>query len=371
MATFFEQLLKQAIENLDVPSIAIEAKQRDGTQLLSLYLDSPSPLFSSQDAIDSNTLFTLASLTKLPTSVAALQQVEKGIIGLDNDVTHLLPTLKRQRILQGFKADGVPVLKDRTNPITLRHLLTHSAGTGYDFSNDELRRVQSLKGECLGSKPTVEQRFNLPLLFEPGESWNYGCSIDWVGRLVEILTNMDLETYMSKHIWQPLGVTRFTFRLNQKNAATNEVAVLAERDNETKRLRPLPEGLPLNNGVTDCFGGQGGYSTVPNFMQLLYSLLANDGRILKAETVDLLFQGHLTPASKSVLNRKMEDPSWAVGTFYPGETYNWSLGGLLIEKPGSSCPFSRGLNTLVWSGATNLFWVAHRVFIPTSKTRKC
>ncbi|KAH7189888.1 beta-lactamase/transpeptidase-like protein [Fusarium oxysporum] len=338
MATFFEQLLKQAIENLDVPSIAIEAKQRDGDHVI------PSVLtYFSQDAIDINTLFTLTSLTKLPTAIAALQQVEKGIIGLDNDVTHLLPTLKQQRVLQSFKADGVPVLKDRTNP--LRHLLTHSAGTGYDFSNDELRGVQSLKGEYLGSKPTVEQRFNLPLLSEPGESWNYGCSIDWVGRLVEILTNMNLETYMLKHIWQPLGVTRFTFRLNQQMP---------------QRTRPLPEGLPLNNGVTDCFGGQGGYSTVPDFMQLLYSLLANDGRILKPGTVDILFQGHLTPASKSVLNRKMEDPSWAVGTFYPGETYDWSLGGLLIEKPGSSCPFSRGLNTLVWSGAANLFWFIDR-----------
>ncbi|KAF4973605.1 hypothetical protein FSARC_145 [Fusarium sarcochroum] len=359
MATTFQQSLNQAIENLEIPSVAIEAKQHDGTQLLSMHLESPSPLFSSQNANSNDTLLTLASCTKLPTSIAALQLVEKGIIGLDSDITELLPTLKQQRVLRSFKPDGVPVLEDRTNPITLRVLLTHSAGTGYDFSNDELRRVQSLNGENLGSMPAVEQRFNLPLLFEPGESWNYGCAIDWVGRLVEILTNMDLKTYMLKHIWQPLGVTSFTFWPNQQNLATNKMAVLAERDKETKRLRPLPEGLPLSKGVTECFGGQGGYSTAQDFMELLYSLLVNDGRILKPETADLLFQGHLTAPSKCVLNRKMEDPSWAVGTFYSGETYDWSLGGLLIESPDSSCPFPRGPNTLVWSGAANLFWVTH------------
>ncbi|KAH7125086.1 beta-lactamase/transpeptidase-like protein [Dactylonectria estremocensis] len=360
MASSFELLLKKAITNLDVPSIAVEAKRRDGSRILSMYLGSPSPLFTSQNAIGKNTLFTLASLTKLPTSIAALQLAENGTIGLDDDVTDLLPTLKQQRILKGFKADGDPILEDRTNPITIRHLLTHSAGTGYDFSNEELRRVQSFHGERLSSKPTIEQRFNLPLLFEPGESWNYGCSIDWVGKLVEVLTGLKLETYMSKHVWQPLGITSFTFWPHQRDTTTKELAILAERDDETEHLRPLPEGLSLNIGVTDCFGGQGGYSTVQDFLQLLYSLLANDGRILKPETADLLFQGHLTATSKFVLNRKMEDPSWAVGTFYPGETYDWSLGGLLIEIAGHGCSLSRGSNTLVWSGAANLFWFVDR-----------
>jgi CubicO group peptidase (beta-lactamase class C family) len=305
-------------------------------------------------------------LTKLPTSIAALQLVEKGIVGLDEDVTDLLPSLKQQRVLQNFKEDGSPVLQNRTNPITLRHLLTHSAGTGYDFSNDELLRVQAFNRKHLSSQPTIEQRFDLPLLFEPGESWNYGCSIDWVGKLVEVLTGLTLETYMLKHLWQPLGVTGFTFWPHQRDTA---MAILAERDKETKRLRPLPEGLPLNIGVTNCFGGQGGYSTVQDFMELLHSLLANDGRILRPETVDLLFQGHLTAASKSALNRRMEDPCWAVGTFYPGELYDWSLGGLVIEKPSPDCPLSRGSNTLVWSGAANLFWVRLLRFIFTSRLR--
>lgn len=132
--------------------------------------------------------------------------MENGTISLDDDVTDLLPTLKRQRILKGFKTDGEPILEDRTSPITLRHLLTHSAGTGYDFSNEVLRRVQSFLGEHLSSKPTIEQRFHLPLLFEPGGSWNYGCAIDWAGKLVEVLTGLKLEMYMSKYIWQPLGV---------------------------------------------------------------------------------------------------------------------------------------------------------------------
>ncbi|KAH7232497.1 beta-lactamase/transpeptidase-like protein [Fusarium solani] len=318
MASSFELLVNEAIKNLDVPSIAVEAIRRDG---------SPSPLFTSQNAIGKNTLFTLASLTKLPTSIAALQLVENGTIGLDDDVTDFLPTLKQQRILKGFKADGEPILEDRTNPITLRHLLTHSAGTGYDFSNEVLRRVQSFLGEHLSSKPTIEQRFNLPLLFEPGESWNYGCSIDWVGKLVEVLTGLKLETCMSKYIWQPLGVTSFTFWPHRQDVAKKELAILAERDEETKKLRPVPEGLSLNIGVTDCFGGQGGYATVQDFLQLLYSLLVNDGRILKPETADLLF----------ILGR-----------------------GLLIETAGHGCPPSRGSNTLVWSGAANLFWFIDR-----------
>ncbi|EEU33543.1 uncharacterized protein NECHADRAFT_105768 [Fusarium vanettenii 77-13-4] len=333
MASSFELLLNEAIKNLDVPSIAVEAIRRDG---------SPSPLFTSQSAIGNNTLFTLASLTKLPTSIAALQLVENGTIGLDDNVTDLLPTLKRQRILKGFKVDGEPILEDRTNPITLRHLLTHSAGTGYDFSNDELRRVQSFHGEHLSAKPTIEQRFNLPLLFEPGESWNYGCSIDWVGKLVEVLTGLKLETYMSKHVWQPLGVTSFTFWPHQRDSAAKQLAILAERDDETKHLRPLPEGLSLNIGATDCFGGQGGYSTAEDFLQLLYSLLANDGRILKPETADHRNEQICAEPQngRSILGSR--------------------LGGLLIETADHGCSLSRGSNTLVWSGAANLFWFIDR-----------
>lgn len=306
-----------------------------------------------------DTLFALASLTKLPTTVAVLQIVERGIIALDDDVGRILPELCQHGVLTGFTHDGHPILRPRRNPITVRQLLTHSAGTGYDFSDPALARFQQSGGVPLSSGSTVEERFDHPLLFEPGKSWNYGCSIDWAGLLVEKLLSTDLETYTKENIWKPLGVSSFTFWPDKPaEARPQRVAPMYERIANSGKLKLLPDGLELNRGLKNCFGGQGGYASLDDFVELLSSLLWDDERILKKETTALMFRPQLSTESATTLQTKMADPSWAIGDFYDGEEYDWGLGGLLVTRGSNG---HRQPGTLIWSGIANLFWVRRSI----------
>ncbi|KAJ3529797.1 hypothetical protein NM208_g9599 [Fusarium decemcellulare] len=336
-------------------------RQVVGSCILSKYLGGCEPSWPNQGTVDNQTIFTLASCTKLPTTVAALQLVEKQLIRLDTDVSNILPVLGRQKVLAGWNPDGSPILNKRRNPITLRHLLTHSSGAGYDFSNRDLEKFHCFRNTLPSKGSTIDERFDLPLLFEPGEGWEYGCGIDWAGKVVEQLSGTTLESYLRQNVWEPLGATSFTFWPKCQDKEGRRLAALTIKSETTGRLRELPAGLGLNIGVTDCFGGQGGYSNAADYTELLFSLLANDKRLLQAETVDMMFEAQLSKKSKEVLQAVTKDPSWAIGDFYPGEVYDWGLGGLLIEQL-ESCDalYARGPRTLVWSGAANLFWFIDR-----------
>jgi CubicO group peptidase (beta-lactamase class C family) len=281
--------------------------------------------------------------------------VEKNLVKLDDEIDHILPELAGQKILVGFEQDGSPILKPRQRTITLRQLLTHSAGLGYTFMNEELAQYQKSRGKRVIQGSTVEERFGQPLLYEPGTAWNYSASLDWTGKLVERVAKKSLEDYLVENVWKPLGATGFTFWPDRERKGKGQLATLAERQLATGKLKPLSK-FSLNEGVEDCLGGQGGYSNAESFMKLLHSLLANDEKVLQKQTVDMMFQGQLSPESKAVLNENMKDPAWAVGDFYPGEEYDWGFGGLLVTKAAASGPRQSG--TLAWSGAANLFWVS-------------
>ncbi|KAG6011315.1 hypothetical protein E4U43_008402 [Claviceps pusilla] len=297
----------------------------------------------------------------MATTVAALQLVEKKLIALDSDVSQLLPALGRQQILVGWHADGSPILRKRRNPITLRQLLTHCSGCGYDFLNRDLVRLRRFQGTTAATrKATVEEWFDQPLLFEPGESWEYGSGVDWVGKLVEQFSGMSLEDYIKRHIWAPLGLSSFTF-WPKAPGYTHKLATVTELDPATKKLQVCNEGLDLNRNVTECFGGHGGYCTAADFAELLFSLLADDERVLQRSSVELMFQSQLPKKSQECLQRTMKNKNYTVGDFYDGEVYNWGLGGLLIEETrGSKAPYTRGPGTLVWSSRLNHFWFVDR-----------
>lgn len=128
--------------------------------------------------MEKDTVFVMASMTKLITTIAALQLVERGLVALDQDVSPQLPVLAAQPILAGFGDDGVPVLKTREKPITLRQLLTHSFGGVYGFLSSNIARYRHHLGIDGARGTTVDELFAMPLLYEPGESWTYGGGLD-------------------------------------------------------------------------------------------------------------------------------------------------------------------------------------------------
>ena len=227
--------------------------------------------------MSTDTIFRIASMVKLLTSVAALQLVERGKLKLDEPAGNIDPTLASAQVLTGFDAKGVPQLRPAQKPITLRNLLTHTSGFSYPlWDPNVVRYLKVARGN-----PALPR---MPLMFEPGTRWAYGGSLDRVGRMVEIAGGQSLDRYFSDHITGPLGMNDTGFSITEKQRARQ--ASLHVRDAHGKLL---PQAFEKLAAPTAFSGGGGIYSTAPDYLTLLQALL-NGGslrgtRILRPESV--------------------------------------------------------------------------------------
>ena len=152
-----------------------------------------------------DTVFRIASMTKAITCVAAMQLVEQGKLRLDEPVPNIDPALGSPQVLEGFDAAGAPRLRPAKRPITLRHLLTHTAGFSYEVWDANMVRYVKASGmPSMASGKVAALR--MPLVFDPGDKWEYGINIDWVGRLVEAISGQTLDAYFRDKIFVPLGM---------------------------------------------------------------------------------------------------------------------------------------------------------------------
>src|SRR5260221_11489091 len=197
-----DAVLRQAVEARDVPGVvAMAATDKD-----ILY----EGVFGTRDvanrpAMTRDTVSRIASMTKAVTSVAAMQLVERGKLKLDGPVPAIDKALSQPKVLTGFDASGAPMLRPAKRPITLRHLLTHTAGFSYEVWDANTQRY--VKATGMPSTPTGKiASLRMPLAFDPGEKWEYGVNIDWVGLLVEAVSGQKLDVYFQEHIFRPLGM---------------------------------------------------------------------------------------------------------------------------------------------------------------------
>lgn len=284
----------------------------------------------------------VASMTKLPTSIAALQIVEKGLVTLDEDVSHLIPSFAKQGILTSVADDGTPTVRERQNPITLRRLITHSSGAGYSFLDEKLGKIRA-------------PQYELPLLFEPGEGWVYGTGIDRVGHVVEKLTGLSLDEYMKVNIWGPLGAESSTFFPDGNPAIAVRRVPMSFREDPNGPAVEKPGAPTVTTGLKHCFGGHGLLGSMADYFKMVYSLLIDDEKLLKKETAALMFQPQLTPASKQELQRFMETSDMKLRfPFSPEADRDYGLGGLLVV--GDEHEYLRK-GALMWGGASSLSWV--------------
>ena len=128
-----------------------------------------------------DTVVWIASMTKAVTTAAALQQVDAGKLALDAPIGETVPALAEPKVLEGFGADGAPKLRPARKPITLRHLITHTAGFGYDIFNADIGRHMERHG-LPGIITCRRTALDTPLVADPGERWEYGIGIDWAGQ---------------------------------------------------------------------------------------------------------------------------------------------------------------------------------------------
>ena len=194
-----------------------------------------------------------------------------------------------------------------------------------------------------------------PLLFEPGTSWVYGSSIDWAGLVIMRLTKKTLEELFAEYIYKPLGIKDMTFFIqNRPDLQSRRLGVSWRTDDGGLEPTSL---MDINADCDDCFGGQGLFASMSEYIKILNSIVSDDGKLLKPETRALMFTPQLDEARAKALVKVMKGPA---GAFFVGEydteiPVNWGIGGLLFLKDGDGC---RKKGTLQWSGMFNTYWVS-------------
>src|SRR5258708_3121228 len=167
---------------------------------------------SRDTAMTADSVFWIASMTKAITAAAAMQLVEQGKLSLEGPIGKLLPDLAAPQVLEGFDANGEPKLRPARNPITLRHLMTHTAGFAYDMWNGDMVKYLEKTGTP-GITGCQNAALKTPIMTDPGTRWEYGTNIDFVGKAVEPVSGKKLDAYLRDHMFAPLGMRATGFKI--------------------------------------------------------------------------------------------------------------------------------------------------------------
>jgi methyl acetate hydrolase len=233
-------------------------------------------------------------------------------------------------VLEGFDASGAPRLRPARRPITLRHLLTHTAGFGYEVWNPELIRYVKVTGVPTFLSGRLAA-LNLPLVFDPGERWEYGINIDWVGRAVEAASGEPLDAYFRERIFAPLGMTDTGFVPSADQAAR---LVRVHRRGPDGGFEPIT----MEISHREFFSGGGGLlSTGHDYLAFLQMLLHhgrfNDAEVLRPETVALIGQNQIGDIQLGIMKTAMPELSNNVDLF-PGVNCGHGLANVITLAPG-------------------------------------
>jgi methyl acetate hydrolase len=345
--TDIDEVLDAAVSAGRVPGVVALAADRNGTFYQGAF---GARSLAGGAPMTLDTVFRIASMTKAVTGVAAMQCVERGKLSLDQPAGEIMPELANPQVLEGFDADGKPRLRPARRKITLRLLLTHTAGFVYHVWNAELYRYVEATGV-----PTVLSgalaSLSAPLAFEPGERWEYGINIDWVGRMIEAVSGQDLDTYMREHIFTPLGMPDTGFTLTAEQTARAAQVHARRPDGSLEPVSPPQTPKP------EFFAGGGAlYSTGPDYMTFLRMLLnggaLNGARILRPETIGLMAQNHIGDLQvqplKTVIPALSNDAE-----FLPKMAKKWGLTWYINTE---DVPGRRSAGSLAWAGLFNTYY---------------
>jgi CubicO group peptidase (beta-lactamase class C family) len=215
-----------------------------------------------------------------------MQLVEQGRLALDDPVSGVLPELAAPQVLEEFDASGEPRLRPVKGPITLRHLLTHTSGFVYDVWNAEMLRYMEKQG-IPGIVSCQNAALALPLVFDPGDKWDYGIGIDWVGKAVERVSGRPLGDYLTEHVFEPIGMRDTAFKLTDERRA--RLAGMHARAVDGT-LGPTEFEMPQEPEFQ--MGGGGLYGTASDYLAFQRVFLsegrANGHAVLKPETTRLM-----------------------------------------------------------------------------------
>ena len=344
-----DKVLKDAVSRGDVPGVVAAATDAKGTTYEAGF---GKRVLGQPDDMTPDTVVWIASMTKAVTGAAAMQLVEQGKLALDAPAKSVVPGLAEPKVLEGFDAAGKPRTRKAKRDITLRHLLTHTAGFGYDIWSPELGKYQEVMG-VPGIISCQNVALTTPLLFDPGERWFYGINIDWAGKMVEAASGKKLGQYMAEHIFRPLGMTSTAFKIT--DGMRKRMAKIHHRGPDGK-LTPDP-ALELPQEPEFEMGGGGLYSTAGDYLKFVRMML-NQGKSDKGQPV--LKPGTVAEMSKNAMGdlrvcmlKTAAPPFSNDAEFFPGMDKRW---GLTFMINNEKAPTGRSPGSLAWAGLANTYY---------------
>lgn len=299
-----------------------------------------------------DTVMAIFSTTKAIAGTVALQCVEEGLLDLDAPAKDYAPAIGKLQVIEGFDESGQPVLRPPKWDITTRHLMLHTAGFGYDFFNETYSRMAAEFDQpsvVSASRASIET----PLLFDPGEKWEYGTNIDWVGQVVEGIRGKRLGEIMRERVFKQLGMSDIAF--TRTESMKNRTATIHARG-EDGSLTPMDDFALPDNPEVDM-GGHGLYGTVPEYMKFIRMWLNDgagpNGRVLKPETVEWAVKGALVPPQKVTMLPGVNPSLSHDAEFFPGLLKDWSYTFMVNSE---DAPTGRPAGTIGWAGLANCFY---------------
>jgi len=345
--TSVDEVLNNAVERGDVPLVVAMAADENGI-VYEGAAGERSP--GSGDPVTPDTMFRIASMTKMVATVAALQQAERGNLDLDEPVETYVPEFAELQVLEGFDGD-TPRLRPPASQATVRQLVTHTSGLAYWFWNADIVRWEQATGipNVLSGKMEV---FTAPLVADPGTQLEYGINTDWLGRVVEAASGQSLDAYMAEHILGPLGMDSTTFLMSDEQRAGSVPIHVRGEDGSWQAT-----DVDWSQEPEWWAGGHGLYSTPRDYLRFQRMLLGGgtlEGvKVLERATVEDAFRNHIgeldfPPAIATA------DPG-TTADFNGGPGLKWGLGLMLNteQQPGM-----RAAGSGAWAGLFNThFWV--------------
>jgi methyl acetate hydrolase len=344
-----DRVVDQAVHAQDVPGVVAMATTERGILYEGAF---GTRALGTDAAMMPDTVFWIASMTKALTAAAAMQLAERGALQLDTPAADVVPELARVQVLTGFDASGTPQLRAPRRAMTLKRLLTHTAGFSQGILSAEITKYQEATGTP--AYTTFENAaLTTPLVCDPGERWEYGIHLDWVGKIVEAVSGHRLGDYLQHHLFAPLGMHSTSFQLSPSQRA--RLASMHARGPDGA-VAAVPLELPQEPQFQS--GGAGLYGTGPDYLRFTQMLLQrgtfNGAQVLQPETVHTMAQSHIGDLHcgewRSIV------PVLALpANFFPGMPQKWGLSFLINTAP---TPQGRAPGSLAWAGVAHaFFWI--------------
>jgi CubicO group peptidase (beta-lactamase class C family) len=296
-------------------------------------------------------IFPIHSVTKTITSVSAMMLVDRGKIALDDPVSKYIPSFAAMRVgVERKDGTGKAVLDmvPPRRPITIEDLLLHTSGITYGFYGEGLVKA-AYNGIYLGdfdNAEFAERIAKVPLAEQPRTLWNYGHSIDVLGRVIEVASGQSLYQFEKQNLLDPLGMTTTKFFLTEP-AERARYAQPVDKDRHVER-----NSLNLTRWES---GGGGMVSTVSDFAR--YGQMLLNGGTLDGKT-------YLSPATFAAMTTDHIGPGSGVERnyfYYPGDGFGFGYGFGVRTDPGNAVPPPPGsLGEIKWDGATGVYLVVDR-----------